>query len=81
MVSETPLPTTSPPSTPSPASEPQDNLALAEKTKEEGNIAFKTGKYQSAVDLYTKAIGKRRRLGSTSNIFRLTFVFTIFIFF
>ena len=33
---------------------------MAEKTKEEGNVAFKTGKYQSAVDLYTKAIGRRR---------------------
>ena len=34
---------------------------MAEKTKEEGNVAFKACKYQAAVDLYTKAIGKRRR--------------------
>ena len=72
LSSETPPPTTtttpppttspppaSPPPSPSPAPEPQDTLAIAEKTKEEGNVAFKTGKYQSAVDLYTKAIGKR----------------------
>ena len=57
----TPLPTTSQPTTPSPVSEPQDALAMAEKTKEEGNVAFKACKYQAAVDLYTKAIGKRRR--------------------
>ena len=59
---QTPLPTTSPPPTPSPASEPQDHLTRAERTKEEGNVAFKTGKYQPAVDLYTKAIGKRPRI-------------------
>ena len=52
-------PPTPPPRTPSPEPEPEDNLTRAEKTKEEGNVAFKTGKYQSAVDLYTKAIGKR----------------------
>ena len=57
----TPLQTMSPPTTPSPASEPQDSLAMAEKIKEEGNVAFKAAKYQSAVDLYTKAIGKRHR--------------------
>ena len=51
--------TSSPPLTPSPASETRDTLTIAEKTKEEGNAAFKTGQYQSAVDLYTKAIGKR----------------------
>lgn len=49
-------PQSPPPTTPTPPSEPQDTLAIAEKTKEEGNVAFKTGKYQSAVDLYTKAI-------------------------
>ena len=56
-------PPTPPPRTPSPEPEPEDNLTRAEKTKEEGNVAFKTGKYQSAVDLYPKAIGKRRGCG------------------
>ena len=31
-------------------------------------MAFKTGKYQSAVDLYTKAIGKRRKTYNTKGL-------------
>lgn len=56
-----PQPETPPQNTSSSPSVPQDTLTIAEKIKEEGNVAFKTGGYQRAVDLYTKAIGKRCR--------------------
>ncbi|RXW13017.1 hypothetical protein EST38_g12837 [Candolleomyces aberdarensis] len=54
----------SPPSaSPSPAQQPPDSPTSddsgtqdAEKVKEQGNLAFKGGRYQEAVDLYTEAI-------------------------
>lgn len=43
---------------PSPEPEPEvDPAVRAEKLKEEGNVAFKAGRYGNAIDLYTQAIG------------------------
>lgn len=36
--------------------EQEDPIKAAEKVKESGNVAFKAGRYGSAIDLYTKAI-------------------------
>ncbi|KAK1228065.1 hypothetical protein PQX77_008909 [Marasmius sp. AFHP31] len=44
---------------PTPAPEPEeegDVKQRAEKIKEQGNVAFKAGKFQEAIELYTKAI-------------------------
>ncbi|KAF8194641.1 hypothetical protein BJ912DRAFT_1030944 [Pholiota molesta] len=58
--SATPLPASptpgDPPSPPAVEQEPEDIIKRAEKVKEQGNVAFKAGKYGEAVDLYTKAI-------------------------
>ncbi|KAJ8695470.1 hypothetical protein PTI98_008071 [Pleurotus ostreatus] len=42
----------------SPTTEPaqEDHIALAEKTKERGNVAFKEKRFAEAVELYTSAI-------------------------
>lgn len=37
--------------------EPLSGKEKAEKAKDQGNLAFKGGRYQEAVDLYTEAIG------------------------
>ena len=55
---------TIPPPTPSPVAtsespEPEmDAAERAEQIKEQGNVAFKAGKYGEAIDLYTKAMGE-----------------------
>ncbi|KAJ7597541.1 hypothetical protein C8J56DRAFT_818164 [Mycena floridula] len=49
-----PSPSTS--SSPEPEPVEEDASVRAEKTKEEGNVAFKAGRYQEAIDLYTSAI-------------------------
>ena len=49
-----------PSASPTPAPEPEeegDNKQRAEKIKEQGNVSFKAGKFQDAIELYTKAIG------------------------
>ncbi|KAF4569510.1 hypothetical protein EYR40_008485 [Pleurotus pulmonarius] len=52
---QSPEASTSPPlPTPEPAQE--DPIALAEKTKERGNVAFKEKRFSEAVELYTSAI-------------------------
>ncbi|KAF9477074.1 DnaJ-domain-containing protein [Pholiota conissans] len=53
-----PSPAPDPPSPPpvEQAVNPEDIIKQAEKTKEQGNVAFKAAKYLEAVDLYTKAI-------------------------
>jgi DnaJ homolog subfamily C member 7 len=38
--------------------EPIDTTKQAEKIKEQGNAAFKAGKFQEAIDYYTQAIGE-----------------------
>lgn len=35
---------------------PEELAKRAEKVKESGNVAFKTGRYGEAIDLYTEAI-------------------------
>lgn len=43
--------------------EPIDNVKEAEKVKEQGNVFFKAGKLQDAVEKYTRAIGACLYLG------------------
>lgn len=42
---------------PEPESERVDPIKQAEKVKEEGNMAFKTSRFQQAIESYTRAIG------------------------
>jgi len=51
-------PSISPSQTDPPALEQEDSVAAAEKVKEQGNVAFKAGRYGMAIDLYTEAISK-----------------------
>jgi len=51
-------PSISPPQTDPPAPGQEDPVAAAEKVKEQGNVAFKAGRYGMAIDLYTEAISK-----------------------
>lgn len=54
---------TSPPSSPTPPpTKAIDPVQSAEKIKEEGNAKFKAQQYADAVDLYTEAIGKCKKL-------------------
>ena len=46
-----------PPPEPEAEPEPLDNTKEAEKVKEQGNVFFKAGKLQDAVEKYTRAIG------------------------
>lgn len=39
------------------SSSPLDSKQRAEKEKEQGNVAFKTGKFQEAIEKYTRATG------------------------
>lgn len=45
-----------------------DLAVSAEKVKEQGNVAFKAGKYDEAVKHYTKAIGANPLLISRRNL-------------
>lgn len=49
--------TTPPNPQPIPEPDPVAIAAEAERLKEQGNDAFKAGRYGEAIDLYTKAIG------------------------
>jgi len=50
---------------------PEEDIATrAEKVKEQGNAAFKLGKYLEAIDLYTKAIGMSSFRNSAFHILR-----------
>lgn len=62
MADDLPPPSTSPavssdaaPSTPEAQLDP---IQKAEKVKEQGNTAFKGGRYQEAIDLYSEAISE-----------------------
>lgn len=50
----------SPPSSPAPAaasSSQIDPIKEAEKEKEQGNVAFKAGRFQDAIEKYSRATG------------------------
>ncbi|KAG6809565.1 hypothetical protein H0H92_015747 [Tricholoma furcatifolium] len=54
--SSPPPPSPSPNSEPSPEPEDVDPIVQAEQVKEQGNVAFKAGRYNEAIASYTKAI-------------------------
>lgn len=57
-----PTPTSAAP--PSPDEEGLEPGVLAERTKEQGNVAFKAKRYGEAINLYTKAISASSRCKS-----------------
>lgn len=58
MAQEPPSPIPADSQSPTPeAAEPVDNIKQAEKVKEQGNTAFKAGKFVEAIEHYGRAIG------------------------